>query len=75
MARLEPLFREVFDDDAITLTRATTADDIAEWDSVAHVRLIVAVERAFAIRFDVKDINGMANVGAMADIIAAKQAG
>ena len=72
MTRLGAIFHDVFDDDKIVLTRATMADDIPEWDSLAHVRLIVAVEKAFGVRFDVKEINEMPNVGVMADIVGRK---
>lgn len=62
-ARLQQVFREVFDDDDIVLTDATTARDIPDWDSLAHVSLIVAVEREFAIRFTSTEVNALKNVG------------
>ena len=72
MSKLAGIFHDVFDDDTITLTRATMSDDIPEWDSLAHVRLIVAIEKAFGVRFDVKEINEMPNVGVMTDIVGRK---
>ena len=42
-SRLEEVFSDVFDED-ISLTAATTADDIEDWDSIEHINLIGAVE-------------------------------
>ena len=67
--RLNNVFREVFDDDSITVTDATTAADIEGWDSLMHITLISAVEDEFDISFNMKDIVQMKNVGDMADII------
>ena len=60
---------DVFDDDSIILTEATTADDIEEWDSLTHITLIAEVEDAFDMKFSMKDVLGMKNVGEMVDII------
>ncbi|MCR4591433.1 MAG: acyl carrier protein [Lachnospiraceae bacterium] len=67
--RLNPLFREFFDDDSITVTDATTADDIEEWDSFEHINLIVAVEKEFSIKIPMGKVTTMKNVGEMVNII------
>ena len=61
--RLQDVFREVFDDDAIALSADTTAADVDGWDSVANIRLMVSVEEAFRIRFDVGEFQEYRNVG------------
>ena len=68
--RLEKVFRDVFDDNSITLSDSTTADDIDAWDSLEHISLISAVEKAFKMRFTMKEVSGMKNVGEMIDIVA-----
>ena len=72
MERLTDIFREVFDDDSIVLTPETTAADIEDWDSLEHINLIAAVEKAFKMRFTVKEVSGMKHVGEMAEIVAAR---
>lgn len=67
--RLNNIFREVFDDGSITVTGATTAADIAGWDSLMHITLISAVEDEFGISFNMKDVVKMKNVGDMVDLI------
>ena len=70
LAALQPIFREVFEDDDLTVTAETTAPDVEGWDSVEHFNLIAAVEEAFHIRFQMKEVSGMKNVGEMAEIVA-----
>ena len=67
--RLNKVFRDVFDDDGITLVDATTANDIEGWDSLMHITLMSEVEEAFHIHFEMRDVSGMKNVGEMADRI------
>jgi len=51
--------------------RDTTAEDVDGWDSVSHASVIMAVERAFGVRFEDEEIFEFANVGAIADRVAA----
>lgn len=67
--RLTEVFRNVFDDEGLTINENTTADDIEEWDSLEHISLISAVEKAFKMRFTMKEVSGMKNVGEMIDIL------
>ncbi len=67
---LNEVFQDVFDDEDIIVTDATTADDIEDWDSLEHINLIVAVEKKFGIKFTMGEVSGMKNVGEMADLIA-----
>ncbi|MCL8536449.1 acyl carrier protein [Chryseobacterium gallinarum] len=70
--QLSNVFREELDNEEITLTAETTANDVEEWDSLSHIQLIVAVEKAFGIRFTSSEIQSWNNVGEMADSIAGK---
>lgn len=67
--RLNGVFRDVFDDDSISVNEQTTANDIEDWDSLNHITLIDAVESEFGIRFTMGEVSGMKNVGEMAQII------
>ncbi|MGJ7520719.1 acyl carrier protein [Variovorax sp. LT1P1] len=72
---LTQVFRDVFDDDDIVLTSATTAQDIEGWDSQAHVNLIVAAEMRFGIRFRTAELESLHDVGQFARLIESKQRG
>lgn len=70
--RLNKVFRDVFDDNSITVNPKTTANDIEDWDSLEHITLISAVEREFRMKFKMGEISSMKNVGEMAQIIASR---
>lgn len=69
LEKLNAVFRDVFDDDSICVTETTVAGDIENWDSLMHITLISAVEDEFDIKFDMKAVVSMKNVGEMVDII------
>lgn len=66
------VIRDTFDDESIQVTRETTAHDIADWDSLSNVELLVALEMAFDVRFTTGEIATLRNVGELADAIAAR---
>ncbi len=66
------VIRETFGDDEIEVTRSTTADDIADWDSVSNVELLVALEQTFDVKFYTGQIAALHNVGELVDMIAAR---
>ena len=47
---LTGIFQDVFDDDEIELTDATTADDIEDWDSLEQINLVVACGKSRPLR-------------------------
>lgn len=68
-AKLTTVFHDVFDDDELVVTPRLTADDVPEWDSMSHVRLMLTVERAFGTRFAAAEITGLKNVGELVSLI------
>ena len=67
--RLNEVFREVFDDESITVRDETTANDIEAWDSFEHINLVSAVEDEFSFKIPMGKVITMKNVGEMVDII------
>lgn len=72
LSKLSEIFREELDNEEINLTEETTANDVEEWDSLSHIQLIVAVEKAFGIRFTSSEIQSWNNIGEMVNSIASK---
>ena len=70
--KLTVIFRDVMDNDEIVLEENTTAEDIEEWDSLAHVQLIEKIEAVFGVRFSAKEMNSWEDVGEFVDSIEEK---
>jgi len=73
--KLKSVFEKVLEENDITITREMTAKDIENWDSLRHIQLISEVERAFGIKFKLREVVSMKNVGDLIDLIHAKQGG
>ena len=77
-AQAQEVFRQVFDDPEIVLRDEMTADDVPGWDSLAHINLVVALERRFKIKFATAEISRLKedgqNVGALLALIGKKLA-
>lgn len=69
---ISKVFADTLDEDKVTLTESSTADEVEGWDSLTHVQLVVAVERKFKVRFTAKEIQSWKNVGEMIDSITGK---
>ncbi|MBO6137846.1 MAG: acyl carrier protein [Lachnospiraceae bacterium] len=72
MERINVIFRDVFDDDTLVIVDSTNAEDIEDWDSLEHINLIMAMEKDFDLKFNLKEVGELANVGEMADLIERK---
>jgi acyl carrier protein len=75
--QVQDVFRDVFDDPSLILKDEMTADDIIGWDSLAHINLIIAIERRLRVRFATAEISRLkengANIGSLLDLIARKR--
>ena len=69
---LTSIFQSVFDDETIVLSPQTTAADVQGWDSFNHIRLILAVQKAFKVKFSAAQTTNLKNVGEFAALISAK---
>lgn len=71
--RLHEIFWDVFDDEDIRLTDATTSDDIEDWDSLEHINLVVEIENQFGMKFNQGEVHEMKNVGEMVVLSSIEQ--
>ncbi len=79
-AELQEIFRQVFDDPTIVLRDDMTAADVEGWDSVTHIDLLIAIERALGIKFATAEMSRLKepdqNIGSFVRLIESKlQAG
>ena len=71
---LNPIFCDVLDDDELVISGVTTALDVEGWDSLANIRIMVSIEKAFGVRFTAAEISNLKNIGALAELVLKKQA-
>jgi len=71
--KLTSVFQKVLEEKDLTITRDMTAHDVEKWDSLRHIQLISEVESAFGIKFKLREIMSMNNVGDLIDLIHAKR--
>ena len=69
LEKVNAVIQDVFDDDSIRISDETVASDVDGWDSLMHITLIGTIEDEFDIKFAMKDVVGMKNVGQMVDLI------
>jgi acyl carrier protein len=69
---LTAIFRDILDDPELTLRPELTAADVYGWDSLTHVRLVLAVEKAFQVNFSASEVARLKNVGEFVDLILSK---
>jgi acyl carrier protein len=72
LLKIQDIVRDIVDDDDVQLTMETRAEDVSDWDSVNHIKIILAIESEFGIRFDMEEINSSDNVGGLVQIVASK---
>ena len=72
ITKLTPIFREVFGDPNLELNDDMTAADVENWDSLTHMMMITKVEEEFGIRFKLRELNKLKNVGDLCNTIAEK---
>lgn len=70
--RINKVFRIIFEDDNLTVSDQTCAEDIEEWDSLKHISILALLEQEFCIEFDIDEIISMENVGDMLKVIMRK---
>lgn len=72
--KLNPIFQDIFDDESLEVSDGMTAADVDGWDSLSHINLIVAVEKAFQIKLTTAEVRGLNNVGDFVSLIEKKTA-
>jgi acyl carrier protein len=71
-ARVQGIFRDVFDQPSLVVTPELDASMVEEWDSFAQITLIIAIEEEFGIKFALSELEGLKNVGQMLELIDRK---
>ena len=63
LERIQPIFRDIFDDEDLTVTETTVAADVENWDSFAQMQIVMGIEEMFGIKFSTDEVTELKNVG------------
>ena len=70
--QLTGVFRDVLNDESLTLTPELTAADVPQWDSFNHINIVAVTEERFGIKFRTAELEQLRNVGQFVDLIDRK---
>lgn len=72
--KITEIFREVFNDNNIVINDEMTANDVENWDSLTHMLMITKVEEEFGVKFKLKELNKLKQVGDIVSLLVEKTA-
>jgi len=75
LTKIRDMLADIVDEPDLKITEDSVAEDVAEWDSVNHVKLIIALEADLQVRFEPDEISSPQDVGGLIDLIEQKIAG
>lgn len=61
--KIQPIFRNIFDDENLTVTEETVAADVEDWDSFAQMQIVMGIEEMFGIKFSTDEVTEFKKVG------------
>ena len=70
--QLYDIIASVLNIEAATLSEQSNAMNTANWDSLRHIEVILAVETAYNIRFAINEVVNMQNLGDMRIVLESK---
>jgi acyl carrier protein len=71
-AKLTPIFQEIFSAENLSVDEQLTAKEVPGWDSLSHINMVVAVEKAFRIRLNTREVRSMKKVSDLINLIRQK---
>jgi acyl carrier protein len=69
LEQAQDIFRDVFDQPALVITRESNSSTVEDWDSLAHVNLVTAIERRYKVKFALGELQDLKNVGDLLDLL------
>ena len=69
---LKKAIKDVFEQEAESITINTTAPEIDGWDSLGHFRMLHYLEEKYSLEFDIQDMESMNRFGDLIKIVNSK---
>ena len=75
LAMIRNTLADILDNPSLQLSEETMAEQVEDWDSINHVKLLIAIENELSLRFATTEIEDLKNVGALIDLLEKKLKG
>ena len=72
LEELQVIFRDIFDQPTLVITRESNASTVDDWDSLTHVNLVTAIERRYKVKFALGELQDLKDVGDLIDLLTKK---
>jgi acyl carrier protein len=69
---VQDIIRDILDNNSLLISDTMSAQDVDNWDSLAHISIITAIEKQLKIRFNISEIESMDNIGIIINLIEKK---
>ncbi len=70
---LESIIRKVLGDESIEIGMNTKASDVSDWDSLAHITILVNVEKYYNMKFSLNELQNMNDISDLVKLINDKK--
>ncbi|MEN7536750.1 acyl carrier protein [Aurantiacibacter flavus] len=70
LEKVSEVIRDLFDEYDGPITMETTANDVPQWDSLSHVRLMVMIEMELDVHFSTSEMQSFKNLGDLVNAAA-----
>ena len=72
IAELKKIFISVFNHENFEMNDGLSANDVDGWDSLTHMIIITDIEHRFGIKFKLRDLNKLNNLGNLVELVSSK---
>ena len=70
--QLETLFANLLQEPIQLMNEETSPRNTRSWDSLKHLELVMAIERAYSVQFSMPEIVGLDSLGSMRQLLRLK---
>jgi acyl carrier protein len=74
LASMQPIFEDILDEPDLEINRDSSAQNLPNWDSLAHVEIMETVQRRFKVKFSLIELQGLKTVGDLVDLVIVRSA-
>ncbi len=70
--KLRNIFISILEHDNFEMKNELSANDVEGWDSLTHMIIITTIEKQFGVKFKLREINKLGNLGNLIELVSLK---